>query len=62
MLPYCWLTMNKADSERIHQLCSLIIVEQDQQKFIALVEELNRILDAKEERLQKKQDNEPTVI
>ena len=43
--------MNKADSDRIHQLCSLIAKEQDRAKFLALVEELNRILEAKEERL-----------
>ena len=44
--------MNKADSERIHELCSLIAVEQDRQKFLELCEELNRILGAKRERLQ----------
>ena len=44
--------MNKADSDRIHELCSLIAVEQDRQKFLQLCEELNRILDVKRERLQ----------
>ena len=44
--------MNKADSERIHELCSLIAVEQDRQKFLELCEELNRILGAKRERLE----------
>jgi hypothetical protein len=44
--------MNKADSERIQQLCSLIEVEQNRHKFLALVEELNRILAAKDSRLQ----------
>ncbi len=44
--------MNKADSERIHELCSLIAVEQDRQKFLELCEELNRILGDKRERLQ----------
>jgi hypothetical protein len=43
--------MNKADSERIHELCSLIATEKDHHKFQALVEELNRILDAKDQRL-----------
>lgn len=38
--------MNKAESDRIHELCSLIAVEQDQKKFQALVDELNRILSA----------------
>jgi hypothetical protein len=50
--------MKKADSDRIHELCSLIAIEQDRQKFLKLVEELNRILGAKEERLQRnKPDN-----
>ncbi len=44
--------MNKADSDRIHELCSLIAVEQDRQKFLQLCEELNRILPVKRERLQ----------
>jgi len=43
--------MNKADSDRIHQLCSLIVKEQDRAKFISLAEELNQILEAHEERL-----------
>jgi len=50
------LNMNKADSDRIHELCSLIAVEQNRQRFLKLVEELNRILGAKEEWLQ---DNQP---
>jgi len=51
--------MKKADSDRIHELCSLIAVEQDRQKFLELVEELNRILGAKEERLlQNQPDND----
>ena len=44
--------MNKADSDRIHELCSLIAVEQDRQKFLQLCEELNRILGVKRERLE----------
>ena len=48
--------MNKADSDRIHELCSLIAVEQDRQKFLQLCEELNRILGVKRERLR---NNEP---
>lgn len=46
--------MNKADNDRIHELCSLIAVEQDRNKFLRLVEELNRILGAKDEQLQNK--------
>jgi hypothetical protein len=36
--------MNQKDSDRIHELCSLIEQEQDRDKFLALVKELNRIL------------------
>ncbi|MGD0212095.1 MAG: hypothetical protein ABSB87_02610 [Terriglobales bacterium] len=36
--------MNQKDSDRIHELCSLIEQEQDREKFLALVKELNRIL------------------
>ncbi|MGA8270255.1 MAG: hypothetical protein WB919_01775 [Candidatus Sulfotelmatobacter sp.] len=43
--------MNKADEARIHGLCSLIALEQDRTKFLALVAELNRILSEQEKRL-----------
>lgn len=36
--------MNKSDSDRIHELCSRIAVEEDPDKFTMLVTELNRIL------------------
>jgi len=49
-------TMNKADSDRIQELCALIAVEKDRQKFLTLVEELNGILAAKDDRLR---NNEP---
>jgi hypothetical protein len=45
--------MDKADSERIQQLCSLIAIEKNRHKFLALVEELNRILATKDSRLQR---------
>ena len=50
--------MNYPEFDRIHELCSLIAVEQNRAKFIALVEELNRILDAKGERLQSESRNQ----
>lgn len=37
--------MDKADSDRIREICALINVEQDRKKFSQLLEELNRILD-----------------
>jgi hypothetical protein len=49
--------MNKTESDRIHELCSLIAVEQDRHKFLQLCEELNRILAVKRERLQ---NNKPS--
>jgi hypothetical protein len=48
--------MNRADSDRIHELCSLIAVEQDRYKFLELVKELNRILGNKEARLHDKEE------
>jgi hypothetical protein len=44
--------MKQSDSDRIHELCSLIAVEQNREKFLRLVEELNRILGANETRFQ----------
>jgi hypothetical protein len=52
--------MNKADSDHIHELCSLIAAEQNQQKFLKLVEELNRILGAKNERLRRQEPDDKT--
>jgi hypothetical protein len=36
--------MNKAESDKIHELCSRIAAEHDHKKFLGLVEELNRVL------------------
>jgi len=55
MLQYCPVPMNKDDSDRIHELCSLIAVEEDREKFLKLVEELDRILSAQGSRLQNSQ-------
>ncbi len=52
--------MNKADSDRIQELCSLIAVEQDRQEFLNLVRELNRILGNKEAQLQNNVDDQNT--
>ena len=48
--------MNQSESDRIQELCSQIAVEQDRQEFLKLVQELNRILSAKDGWLQ---NNEP---
>jgi hypothetical protein len=47
--------MTSPENNRIHELCSLIAVEENRQRFQKLCEELNRILSAKEERLQDKE-------
>jgi len=43
--------MEGAVKERWIELCEQITKEQDSQKFLVLVEELNRLLDEKEQRL-----------
>jgi hypothetical protein len=40
----------KSDNVRIHELCCLIAVEQDQQKFLKLVDELNQLLEVDDQR------------
>jgi hypothetical protein len=47
--------MDKTESDRIHELCSLIAVEQDRLKFLDLVGELNRILEVNDQRLKTKE-------
>jgi hypothetical protein len=50
------MTMKEADRDRIRELCSLIAVEEKQPKLLQLIEELSRLLGAKdEERLEGKQ-------
>jgi hypothetical protein len=51
--------MNPADNDRIFELCSLIALEQDSQKFLELVEELNRILSAQDRHLLDKPSSGP---
>jgi hypothetical protein len=36
--------MNREESDRIHELCGQIAVEQDQARFVRLLTELNRLL------------------
>ena len=50
------MTMKEADRDRIRELCSVIAVEQNQHKLLQLIEELSRLLGAKDEdRLEDKQ-------
>jgi hypothetical protein len=46
--------MNKAENDRVRELCALIAEEKDRTRFKELVNELNLLLDAKQQRL----DNE----
>jgi hypothetical protein len=45
--------MTAEEREQMEELCRQIQVEKDQAKFTALIEELNRLLAQKDERLQK---------
>jgi hypothetical protein len=45
--------MTAEERERMNELCRQIQVEQDQKKFSDLCEQLNRLLENKDERLQK---------
>jgi len=46
--------MEGAVKERWMEVCELVTKEQDPQKFLALIEELNRLLEEKEERLKRR--------
>jgi hypothetical protein len=50
------MTMKEADRDRVRELCSVIAVEQNHHKLLQLIEELSRLLGAKdEERLEGNQ-------
>ena len=44
--------MDKIKSDYVRDLCSLIQAEQDQQKFLKLIQELNRVLSDEDDRPQ----------
>lgn len=46
--------MNEIEQERMKQLCTAIAAEQVSEKMIVLVQELNRLLAAKQERLEQR--------
>ena len=50
--------MGSGTTERWYVLCQLASVEQDSDKLIALIKEINRLLDEKEQRLKKVQRSE----
>lgn len=44
--------MNAEEKAELDTLCQQIVIEKDRHKFIALVMQLNQLLDRKEQRLQ----------
>jgi hypothetical protein len=46
--------MDQSESDRIQELCSKIAVEQDREKFLRLVQELNRVLSAEDGHLHER--------
>jgi hypothetical protein len=51
---YLPASMNETEQARMKELCAAIASEQDSQKMILLVQELNRLLATKQERLNQK--------
>jgi hypothetical protein len=51
--------MNELEQERMTQLCTAIAAEQVSEKMIALVQELNRLLATKQDRLDQR-DGKPS--
>ena len=51
--------MDRDENARIHELCCLIAIEQDQQKFLHLVDELHRILEIDHQRFK---DQRPETL
>lgn len=45
--------MSPEERERMHTLCEQIAKEQDHKKFAKLVQELNNLLERKDQRLEK---------
>jgi hypothetical protein len=49
--------MNPAERERLYQLCALIEKEKDHGRFLQLINELNELLERKEQQLGETQKN-----
>jgi hypothetical protein len=43
--------MTPEERQRMYQLCALIETEKDRHRFLQLIEELNQLLERKEQRL-----------
>jgi hypothetical protein len=44
--------MKQEERERMHQLCAMIEKEQNRERFLQLIQELNELLQRKEHRLE----------
>ena len=53
--------MIEGDGERWRELCELAVQEQDPAKLMALVTEINRILETKEQRLKQVESGTKTA-
>jgi hypothetical protein len=51
--------MNAEEKAELDALCTQIVAEKDDSRFLALVIELNKLLDRKQERLQAQYDPKP---
>jgi hypothetical protein len=51
--------MTSDEQDRMQLLCERIAVEQDQEKFVRLVRELNQLLDHKTQRLDLSKERQP---
>jgi hypothetical protein len=45
--------MKAEERDRMYQLCTLIEKEKDRQRFIELIQELNKLLERKQDRLEE---------
>lgn len=53
--------MQGETAERWHELCALAATEQDHQKLLALIHQINCILEEKEQRLQPQKQTRQNV-
>ena len=51
--------MSPEERERVNKFCAQVQVEQDRQRFTELINELNRILERKEQRLEERESQQP---
>ncbi len=49
--------MRPEERERLHELCALIEKEKDHRRFLQLIEELNQLLERKEQRLEEQTES-----